>query len=71
MESTEPRNATSIGGSEAPLFPEQTGSATVYSQVCHMLAPVSVWTGGAKNLLKKTGGGEMRLAFGAALGIQR
>ena len=47
----------------APSFPEQIGSATVYSQVCHMPVPVSVWTGGAKNLLKKAGGGEMRLAF--------
>jgi hypothetical protein len=52
-------------------FPEQIGSATVYAQVCHMPIAVSAWTGGAKNLLKKAGGAEMRLAFRAALAIQR
>ena len=67
------RRCGSRGGEQpgAPSFPEQIGSGTVYSQVCHKLVPVSVWNGGAKNLLKKAGGGDLRLAFRAALAIQR
>jgi hypothetical protein len=59
----DPLSQIRVSDPVATSFPEQIGSATVYAQVCHMPIPVSVCTGWAKNLLKKAGGAEMRLAF--------